>query len=231
MYSHTSSMSNGTSGMSTTVAPPAMPAQAAMCPAWRPITSTTITRSCDSAVVWSRSMASTQICTAVSKPNVSSVADRSLSIVLGTPTTVTPPSRQLVGHAHRVLAADGDEGVEPLVVQGLLDPLGAAVDLVGVGAGRADDRAAPGQRAPHPRDGERRSTSFSITPSPPVAEPEQLVAVDHLPLAHHRAQHGVEPGAVAPSGEHPDAHRANLARRRTKPAGRPSRPAPRSGRP
>ena len=30
------------------------------------------------------------ICTAVSKPNVSSVADRSLSIVFGTPTTRHP---------------------------------------------------------------------------------------------------------------------------------------------
>jgi hypothetical protein len=37
-------------------------------------------------------MASTQICTAVSKPKVSSVADRSLSIVFGTPTTATPSS-------------------------------------------------------------------------------------------------------------------------------------------
>jgi hypothetical protein len=44
----------------------------------------------DSEVVWSRSMASVAICTAVSKPKVSSVADRSLSIVLGTPTVCTP---------------------------------------------------------------------------------------------------------------------------------------------
>jgi hypothetical protein len=73
-----------------------MPAQTAMCPAWRPITSTTITRSCDSAVVWSRSMASTQICTAVSKPKVSSVADRSLSIVFGTPTMATPSPASLL---------------------------------------------------------------------------------------------------------------------------------------
>ncbi len=67
-----------------------MAAQVAMWPAWRPMTSTTITRSCDSAVVWSLSIASTHTWTAVSKPNVSSVADRSLSIVFGTPTTLTP---------------------------------------------------------------------------------------------------------------------------------------------
>ena len=90
MTRQTSSMSNGRSGTSTIVAPPAMPAQVAMCPAWRPMTSTTMTRSCDSAVVCSRSMASTHTCTAVSNPKVISVADRSLSMVLGTPTTARP---------------------------------------------------------------------------------------------------------------------------------------------
>ena len=83
-------MSNGYSGTSTIVAPPAMAAHVAMWPAWRPMTSTTMTRSCDSAVVCSRSMASTHTWTAVSNPKVSSVADRSLSMVLGTPTTATP---------------------------------------------------------------------------------------------------------------------------------------------
>ena len=68
------------------MAPPAMPAYVAIQPAWRPITSTTITRSCDSAVVWRRSMASVAICTAVWNPNVTSVPTMSLSIVFGTPT-------------------------------------------------------------------------------------------------------------------------------------------------
>src|SRR5579871_1160003 len=91
-----SSMSKGTSGTSTAAAPPAMPAYVAIHPAWRPITSHTITRSWDSAVVCSRSMASTQICTAVLNPNVTSVADRSLSIVFGAPTTLTPSSQSLL---------------------------------------------------------------------------------------------------------------------------------------
>jgi hypothetical protein len=43
--SHTAAMSNGCSGTRTMSAPPAMPS-AAIRPAWRPITSTTITRSC-----------------------------------------------------------------------------------------------------------------------------------------------------------------------------------------
>src|SRR5918997_805536 len=96
MSSHTSSMSNGRSGIRITSAPPASPEWSAIQPAWRPITSTTITRLCDSAVVCSRSIASVAICTAVWKPNVKSVPARSLSIVFGTPTTFTPssPSRR-----------------------------------------------------------------------------------------------------------------------------------------
>ena len=73
-----------------------MPACRAIQPACRPITSTTSTRWCDSAVVCSRSIASVAMFTAVSKPKVKSVPDRSLSIVLGTPTTFTPRSASLV---------------------------------------------------------------------------------------------------------------------------------------
>jgi hypothetical protein len=45
MRAHTSAMSKGTSGTSTRSAPPAIPEYTAIHPAWRPITSTTITRS------------------------------------------------------------------------------------------------------------------------------------------------------------------------------------------
>ena len=89
------------------------PDSSAIQPAWRPITSTTITRSCDSAVVWRRSIASVAICTAVQKPNVKSVPERSLSIVLGTPTTCRPSSAcRRRATPERVLAADGDQRVE-----------------------------------------------------------------------------------------------------------------------
>ena len=53
-----------------TLAPPASPECRAIQPACRPITSTTSTRMCDSAVVCSRSMASVAMLTAVSKPKV-----------------------------------------------------------------------------------------------------------------------------------------------------------------
>ncbi len=85
-------MSNGRSGIRITSAPPASPECSAIQPAWRPITSTIITRLWLSAVVWSRSIASVAICTAVSKPNVMSVPPRSLSIVFGTPITGRPCS-------------------------------------------------------------------------------------------------------------------------------------------
>ena len=55
-------------------------------------------------------MASVAMETAVSKPKVKSVAVRSLSMVLGTPTTLTPVLVQLVRGPERVLAADGDDG-------------------------------------------------------------------------------------------------------------------------
>ena len=70
IVSATSSKSTGISGMRITSAPPAMPLCTAIQPACRPITSTTMTRLCDSAVVWRRSIASVAIETAVSKPNV-----------------------------------------------------------------------------------------------------------------------------------------------------------------
>ncbi len=59
------------------------------------MTSTTITRWCDSAVVLRRSMASVATMTAVSKPKVRSVEEMSLSMVLGTPTTGIPASASI----------------------------------------------------------------------------------------------------------------------------------------
>ena len=60
----------GCSGIRITSAPPAIPLMTAIQPVCRPMTSMTITRLCDSAVVRRRSIASVQIQTAVSKPNV-----------------------------------------------------------------------------------------------------------------------------------------------------------------
>jgi len=59
-------------------------------------------------------MASVAIWTAVSNPKVKSVADRSLSMVFGTPTIRTPLVGEAAGHAEGVLPADGHEGVDAL---------------------------------------------------------------------------------------------------------------------
>ena len=62
-------------------------------------------------------MASVAICTAVWNPKVTSVADRSLSIVLGTPTTSTPSPASRLATPEGVLATDGDEGVDALLAR------------------------------------------------------------------------------------------------------------------
>ena len=73
-----------------TSALPAIPASSAIQPAYRPISSSTITRWWLSAVVWSLSSASVAVSTAVWNPKVTYVASRSLSMVFGTPMTGTP---------------------------------------------------------------------------------------------------------------------------------------------
>ena len=206
MRPHTSSMSNGTSGTSTTSAPPAMPEWMAIQPAWRPITSTTITRSWLSAVVCSRSMASVAICTAVWKPNVKSVAARSLSIVFG---HAHHGDARLVGqpgrHAEGVLAADRHQRVDALAAQRLEHAGGTVVGLERVGARRAEDGAAAVDEPPRGADGELDGLAVEHAP-PAVAEPDDLVAVHAFALAHDGPDHRVEARAVAAAGEHPDAH-------------------------
>ncbi len=86
----TSAMSKGFSGIRTTWAPDAIPAYAATHPASLPMTSTTMTLSWDIPVVLTLSMHSIATFTAESNPKVKSVLERSLSIVLGTPTTLIP---------------------------------------------------------------------------------------------------------------------------------------------
>src|SRR5437764_2858269 len=70
MSSHASSIEIGCSGIRITSAPPAIPLTTAIQPVCRPITSTTMTRLCDSAVVCRRSIASVAMKTAVSNPKV-----------------------------------------------------------------------------------------------------------------------------------------------------------------
>ena len=205
--SHTASMSKGCSGMSTALAPPAMPAWRAIQPAWRPITSTTSTRWWDSAVVCRRSMASIAMLTAVSKPKVKSVPDRSLSMVLGTPTTFTPRSASLVATPRVSSPPIATRASTPSAARFVLDPLDAAVDLERVGAARAEDGAAAREDAAALLDAEvhRQALERAL---PAVAVADELEAVHVDALADDGADDRVEAGTVPASGEHSDLHGA-----------------------
>ena len=210
MWLHTSSMSNGRSGMRITSAPPAIPEYTASQPAWRPITSTMITRLCDSAVVCRRSIASVAIWTAVWKPNVKSVAARSLSIVFGTPTTPIPSSCEPSRDAERVLAADRDQRVEAAVRHRRAQQVDAAVDLVRVRARGPEDRPAAVQDPARAVD--RQVDGLVLDEAgPAIAEAHELVAVAVDALADDGADDRVEAGAVAAPGEHADSHGPELS--------------------
>ena len=199
-------MSNGRSGMRITSAPPASPEWRAIQPAWRPITSTIITRLCDSAVVCRRSIASVAIWTAVSKPNVMSVPARSLSIVLGTPITGSPWSPYRRAAAPSV--SSPPIAISPSMperVERRPDHLRPVLALERVGARGAQDRPAARQDAARRLDGQVLVDGLERA-APAVAEADDLVPVVVDSASHDGADHRVQSGAVAAAGEHPDAH-------------------------
>ncbi len=188
-------------------APPARPEYVAIQPACRPITSTTITRSWLSAVVCKRSIASVAICTAVWKPNVKSVAERSLSIVFGTPTTRIPSPRKLVRDTERVLAADRDHARRCRRARTRREHARrSVVGLERVRTRGPEDRAAAG-RSPRVDASVSAHRLALDEPAPAVPVADDLVPVVPFTLAHDRADHRVEPRAVTATGEHADPHR------------------------
>ena len=202
----TSSMSNGRSGMRITSAPPAMPEWSAIQPAWRPITSTTITRLWLSAVVCSRSMASVATCMAVSNPKVMSVPPRSLSIVLGTPTIGRPCS------AWRRAAAPSVSSPPMAIRPSRLSELRFSRIRSGEpsrasGLVREVPRIVP-PRGRMPGGGLDRQLLEGVleraAPAVAKAHDRVPVAVDALP--DDRPDHGIQAGTVAASGEHAHAH-------------------------
>ncbi len=101
-----------------TSAPPAMPLMTAIQPVWRPITSTTMTRLCDSAVVCSRSIASVAIEDGGVEPEGvvgggEVVVDRLRDADDGKVALRVEPGCD----AERVLASDRDERVDALTLE------------------------------------------------------------------------------------------------------------------
>jgi hypothetical protein len=108
-------------------------------------------------------------------------------------------------HAERVLAADRDQRVDRALGQVVLDPLDAALDRERVRAARAEDGPAAREDPPHLGDAELHGHTLEGT-LPAVAEADELEPVDGDALAHHRADHRVQPRTVAAAGEDSDAH-------------------------
>ena len=168
-----------------------MPASVAIHPAWRPITSQTITRWCDSAVVPRRSIASVAVWTAVWKPKVTSVPERSLSIVFGTPDRRDP-------HAHSWLATPrvssppiATRASTPAGSEVLDDPLGPLILGERVGARGAEHGAAQGEQAGR-LDRVERPRPVLEHAAPAVEVAEGLVPVADLPGDHDRPDDRVQ---------------------------------------
>ncbi len=198
--SHTSSREKGTSGIRISAAPPAIPAWTAIQPTCRPITSHTMTRWWDSAVVCRRSMASVAIWTAVSNPKVTSVPDRSLSMVLGTPTTGSPRwcSRSAAPRVSSPpMATTASSPSAGAVARTRSAPSSVAKGLV-----RDVPRMVPplGQNGPAPVGVERDGVAFDETP-PAVDDADELVAVMDGTSDHHGPDHRIQSGTVTAPGE------------------------------
>ena len=95
--------------------------------------------------------------------------------------------REAVGGRERALAADRDDAVDAVAVQRLRDVLGAAARaLVGVGAARAEDRAADLRQALHLVPREREEVAVD-DPAPAVADADELeVVVSSSPSGRRR---------------------------------------------
>src|SRR5207253_7654948 len=101
--------------------------------------------------------------------------------------------------AEGVLAADRNERVDALALEIRAHLVDGAVDLVRVGARRADDRPATRQDAGDLARAERREEAVDH-PTPAFACRDNLVATRERP-PRDRANHRVQPRAIAPARE------------------------------
>ena len=153
-------------------------------------------------------MASVAICTAVSKPKVTSVPARSLSIVFGTPTTLTPwpPSRSATPRVSSPpMATRASIPWAAKVATTCCGPPSVANGLVPT----SQDRPPEGHDVAAPLGGEsHRLVQHDALPA--VEETHGLVAMDDGPGQNHSPDHRIQAGAVSPAGQDSETHRSAL---------------------
>jgi hypothetical protein len=111
---------------------------------------------------------------------------------------------QARGHAEGVLAADGDERVEAVLLERAEDRVNAAVELVRVRPRGAENRSAARQNPGYLTRAERLELSFD-EPAPALADADDLPLARVEP-ARDRPDDRVQPGAVAAAGQDPRPH-------------------------
>ena len=114
--------------------------------------------------------------------------------------------RQPVRGRQRAFAADRDEHVDAVVIQRLLDLVQPGPQFVGVHARGAQHGAALGQQPVIAVVVCELHAPVLQQSAPAVLESDHRRAVPAVASAHHRPDDGVEPGAVAASGENSDPH-------------------------
>jgi hypothetical protein len=113
--------------------------------------------------------------------------------------------------AQRVVAADWNERVDPAPPQRLDHARDSVFLFQGVGARRAEDRAAQGQDSPHARGCQLIDQSLFDAPGPAVLHAAHLVPeLERAP--GHCADRSIEPGSVAAAGQDSDSHADRLRR-------------------
>ena len=118
-------------------------------------------------------------------------------------------SAEPMGHTECVLTADRDDRVEVFGLHGGQHAGDPVVGVERVRPRRSEDRAAPRQEATYRVEIEVDHITLDDT-APPVPESDDGVPVLRDALAYDRADHGVQSGAVAPTGQDPNAHVASL---------------------
>ena len=116
---------------------------------------------------------------------------------------------QSPGGDQRAVAADGHQRLDAVALE-LRDQRRWALGLQPAAAARgAEHRAAPRQHPAHRLGIQRDGIAVEhAVPAPPV--PDDVAVELVAGHAHHRSECRIQPGTVAPAGEHPDLHGLTL---------------------